>query len=155
MARVDWRQKKIWADPAVWAYLLFSFEGRISRLPFWVAAVLLNIAAWFADQAAFGFGGNPASAVVGLAFLYPSLALATKRGHDRGHSELYLLFFFLPAFLVSVLQVLGYVDDAGAMRPVLLTLGLWVLAAIIALVIDLGLMAGEPGENRYGPNPLD
>ena len=93
--------------------------------------------------------------MAGLAFLYPSLALATKRAHDRGHSELYLLFFFLPAFLVSVFQVLGYVDDVGSLRPVLMTLGIWVLVAIIALVIDLGLLPGEPGENRYGPNPLD
>ena len=155
MARVDWRQRRIWTDPAAWSYLLLSFEGRIPRLPFWVAAIALNVAAYFADQAAFGFGGNPASAVVGLAFLYPSLALATKRGHDRGHTELYLLFFFLPAFLVSVFQVLGYVDDAGPFRPVLMTLGIWVLVAIIALVVDLGLLPGEAGENRYGPNPLD
>jgi uncharacterized membrane protein YhaH (DUF805 family) len=37
---------------------------------------------------------------------------------------------------------------------VLFTLGVWVLAALIALVIDLGLMRGQEGPNRYGPDPL-
>lgn len=155
MAKVDWTQRRIWLQPAAWSYLLFSFDGRISRLPFWVAAIALNVAAYFGDRLAFDIGGNPASAVVGLAFLYPSLALAAKRTHDRGRSELYLLVFFLPAFLVSFLQVLGYLEDGGDMKPALVTLGIAVLASMIVLVIDLGLMPGEPGANRFGPNPLD
>lgn len=155
MAKVDWTQRQIWLQPAAWHYLLFSFEGRISRLPFWIAAVVLNIFAYVADRLAFDFGGNPASAVVGLAFLYPSLALAAKRGHDRGRSESYLLVFFLPAFLTSFLQVLGYMDEAGHMRAALVMLGIAVLAAMIVLVIDLGLLPGEPGTNRFGRNPLE
>lgn len=154
MARVDWTRRDIWLDPAAWNYLLLSFEGRIPRLPFWVAAVALNVGAFIGDRLAMGFGGNPAAAVMGLAFLYPSLALATKRAHDRGHSDIYLLFFFLPAFLVSLLQVLGYMDSRGPVGPVLSALGLWVLLALIVLVVDLGLMPGQEGTNRYGPDPL-
>ncbi|MBL8570760.1 MAG: DUF805 domain-containing protein [Phreatobacter sp.] len=154
MARIDWTDRQIWLEPGAWSYLFLSFEGRIPRLPFWGGAVVLNVFAYIGDRLAMDFGGHPAAAVVGLAFLYPSLALSIKRAHDRGHSDLYLLFFFLPAFLVSFLQVLGYMDSQGPMGPVLFILGLWVLAALIALVIDLGLMRGEEGSNRYGPDPL-
>jgi uncharacterized membrane protein YhaH (DUF805 family) len=154
VARIDWTNRTIWADPAAWSYLLLSFEGRIPRLPFWIAAVGLNIAAFLADRAAMAVGGNPAAAVVGLTFLYPSLALAIKRAHDRGHSDLYLLFLFLPAFLVSLLQVLGYLDSSGPVGPILSVLGLWVLVALIVLVIDLGLLRGQEGPNAHGPDPL-
>lgn len=154
MARFDWTSRKVWAVPAVWSYLLLSFEGRIPRLPFWIAAAALNVVAYLADRVALSLGGNPAAAVVGLAFLYPSLALAIKRAHDRGHSDLYLLFLFLPAFLVTVLQVLGYLDSSGPVGPVLSILGLWVLIALIVLVIDLGLLRGQEGPNDHGPDPL-
>lgn len=154
MARIDWTDRKVWLEPAAWSYLFLDFQGRIPRLPFWGAAVVLNVFAFIGDRLAMDVGGHPAAAVVGLVFLYPSLALAIKRAHDRGHSDLYLLFLFLPAFLVSLLQVLGYFDSTGPMGPVLSVLGLWVLVALIALVIDLGLMPGQEGANRHGPDPL-
>ncbi len=71
MARFDWTSRKVWAVPAVWSYLLLSFEGRIPRLPFWIAAAALNVVAYLADRVALTLGGNPAAAVVGLAFLIP------------------------------------------------------------------------------------
>ena len=151
---IDWTDRRVWLIPAAWSYLFASFEGRIPRLPFWIAALVLNVFAFIADRLAMEAGGHPAAAVVGLAFLYPSLALSIKRAHDRGRSDGYLLFFFLPAFLASFMQVLGYMDAQGPMGPVLVLLGLWVLAALITLVIDLGLMRGEEGPNRFGPDPL-
>ena len=66
MARFDWTSRKVWAVPAVWSYLLLSFEGRIPRLPFWIAAAALNVVAYLADRVALSLGGNPAAAVVGL-----------------------------------------------------------------------------------------
>lgn len=154
MARIDWTDRRIWLEPAAWSYLFLDFEGRIPRRPFWVAAVVLNVLAFAGDRLAMDFGGHPAAAVVGLVFLYPSLALAIKRAHDRGRSDLYLLFLFLPAFLVSLLQVLGYMNAQGPMGPLLSILGLWVLVALIVLVVDLGAMPGDPGANRYGPDPF-
>lgn len=154
LARIDWTDRRIWLVPAAWTYLFASFEGRIPRLPFWIAALALNVVAYLGDRLAMEIGGHPAAAVVGLAFLYPSLALSIKRAHDRGRSDAYLLFFFLPAFLASFMQVLGYMDAQGPMGTVLVLLGLWVLAALITLVIDLGLLPGQAGPNRFGPDPL-
>jgi uncharacterized membrane protein YhaH (DUF805 family) len=154
MARIDWTDRQIWLEPSAWSYLFLDFQGRIPRLPFWVAAVVLNVFAFIGDRLAMDFGGHPAAAVVGLAFLYPSLALSIKRAHDRGHSDLYLLFLFLPAFLVSLLQVMGHVNSQSPLAPLLMILGIWVLVALIVLVIDLGVMRGEEGPNHYGPDPL-
>lgn len=150
---IQWGRPSIWLRADVWAYLALSFDGRIPRKPFWIALIILNVASFFADAFAMRIGGNSASAVASLAFLYPLLALAAKRAHDRGRSELYLMFFFLPAFMASGLQVLGYTEDGGVLSPVLVVLGLWLLIAMIALLVDLGLMAGDPETNAWGPPP--
>ena len=58
--------------------------------------------------------------IVGLLFLYPSYALATKRWHDRGKSGWWSLIAFVP--------IIG---------------ALWML-------IELGFLGGDDGINDYG-----
>jgi uncharacterized membrane protein YhaH (DUF805 family) len=148
---INWSAPAVWTSPETWRYLCLSFDGRIPRLPFWIGTIAINIVGLAADSVATALGGYGLSAVVALALLYPALAVAAKRAHDRGRSETILIFFFLPAFLISLFQVLGYLEGGGPMGPVLGLLGVWLVAAMIWMLIDFGLMRGQPGSNAYGP----
>ncbi|WP_436642307.1 DUF805 domain-containing protein [Microbaculum sp. FT89] len=111
-----------------WNYLFTSFEGRISRQPFWIGAVLLWVINWVAAAILYGLFGegfaNILFTIVSLVLLYPSLAVGAKRWHDRDKSAWWLLIVLIPV--------------VGA---------LWYL-------IECGFLRGTEGENRYGPDPL-
>ncbi len=66
----------------------------------------------------------PLLAVIGLIALWPSLAVAAKRWHDRDKSGWWVLISFIP--------ILGFV---------------WTF-------IECGCMKGTEGDNRFGPDPL-
>ena len=89
------------------------------------------------------------SLVVGLAALALRIAPSVKRLHDRDKSGSWLwLYFGLPQVVV-VLATFGSVGDAT-----IGLLSLVVLALLIAVIVDLGALAGTPGPNRFGPDPL-
>lgn len=129
-----------------WKYLFTSFEGRISRKPFWLGLLVLMATQWIVGIllfAALGFslmhGADPVMSpgdmfllktfgvllplLVTLVFLYPSVAIYTKRWHDRGKSGWWMLIFFIP--------LLGFV---------------WFL-------VECGFLPGTEGPNRYGNDP--
>ena len=62
--------------------------------------------------------------MIALAILYPSLAVAAKRFHDRDKSGWWILILFIP--------IIGFI---------------WYL-------VELGFLPGTPGPNRFGPDPL-
>jgi uncharacterized membrane protein YhaH (DUF805 family) len=112
-----------------WNYLFTSFDGRISRQPFWIGTLVLWVASLvvsFVAVAIFGRGifGSLIQAVIALAILYPSLAVAAKRFHDRDKSGWWILILFIP--------IIGFI---------------WYL-------VELGFLPGTPGPNRFGPDPL-
>ncbi len=126
---------------------LFSFEGRMRRRDFWISMLIILVASWILRAIiglAFGpmyyagaAGGVPMMqmaamsgmwtglGIVWLILLWPWLAVAVKRAHDRGKSGIWVLLAFIP--------ILGW---------------LWCL-------IDLGILEGTPGPNEYGPSPKD
>ena len=112
-----------------WNYLLTSFEGRINRQPFWMATlvlVVINIIASVVITAVFGDSTLALllQFLVALALLYPSLAVAAKRWHDRDKSGWWTLIVLIP-----LVGPLGY-------------------------VIECGFLRGTDGPNRFGPDPL-
>jgi uncharacterized membrane protein YhaH (DUF805 family) len=133
-----------------WKNLYLSFDGRINRQPYWLGLLALMVVAWILEFAIFAaFGGsammavdpnNPdaaaaaASSAMGavaipltiliLALLWPSLAIYTKRWHDRDKSGWWSLIMFVP--------IIG---------------SLW-------MFIELGFLRGTEGPNRFGPDPL-
>ena len=130
-----------------WKYLFTSFEGRISRQPFWLSVLVLFIAQWVIMIVAgivFGFsmmGGmdptlDPEAAaaaamsgmtpiiIISLLFLYPALAIYTKRWHDRGKSGWWTLILLVP--------FIGFI---------------WFL-------VECGFLRGTEGPNQYGNDPL-
>lgn len=123
--------------------LLTSFEGRINRAKWWLGLLILVIVQWIIWYiVAMTMGVDLMTAndpvqmeqtmttigipvgIISLIFLYPTLALYTKRWHDRGKSGWWTLIILIP--------IIG---------------GIWAL-------IELGILRGTVGPNQYGPDPL-
>ena len=130
-----------------WKYLLTSFSGRINRQPFWLSILAMVVLQWvlmlvlgmFLGTSMMG-GMDPNMApeaaaamamqsmtpiiIISLLFLYPALAIYTKRWHDRDKSGWWSLIMFVP--------IIG---------------ALWFL-------IECGFLRGTDGPNRFGEDPL-
>jgi uncharacterized membrane protein YhaH (DUF805 family) len=137
-----------------WRYLLNSFDGRISRQPFWIAMVLVVGAEAAAHVVAQHLEGERLSAIVDLAFTYPEFAIAAKRGHDRNVPTWVPGLFFALGVLINLLIVMGVqvMDEQNAW--LFYGLALPVSLFGVAMLVDFGFRKGTPGPNRYGPDPL-
>lgn len=105
--------------------LFFSFRGRISRKPFWIAMLPLSIGyavadvmTESADESIEGLGY-----LVMIALIWPSLAVQIKRWHDRDKSGWW--------YLICMVPIIG---------------PFW-------LFIELGFLRGTSGANRYDLPP--
>src|SRR5437899_2597355 len=126
--------------------LFTSFEGRIGRQSWWLGLLALVIIEWvviFVLAMVFGVSLRPATdpnnpaamgamgagaagllGIIGLIFLWPALALYTKRWHDRDKSGWWTL--------IGLVPIIG---------------GIW-------LLVELGFLKGSSGSNRFGPDPV-
>jgi uncharacterized membrane protein YhaH (DUF805 family) len=112
--------------------LLFSFHGRINRLPYWVVALsLMGISV--ASQQLMGPYGPEHPMTVGPALItlvifivsvWIGLAVQIKRWHDRDKSGWWALMNLVP--------IVGQI---------------WVL-------VECGFLRGTEGDNRFGKDPL-
>jgi uncharacterized membrane protein YhaH (DUF805 family) len=127
-----------------------SFDGRIPRKTFWLAFLVMLIVSWILQLIVFSiFGVNMMAVdpnmtpeqqgmaamesmtamliplgIVLLLTLWPTLAMYTKRWHDRNKSGWWSLILFIP--------LIG---------------GIWML-------VELGFLRGTEGANTYGPDPI-
>jgi uncharacterized membrane protein YhaH (DUF805 family) len=98
--------------------------------------------------------------LVYLLLLFCGLAIITKRLHDRDRSAWWLLLFVFTPLVLNVvrLHMMGgpmQTDPMQAMHnPVILVLGLASLIIQIWAFIELYVLRGTVGENRFGPDPL-
>jgi uncharacterized membrane protein YhaH (DUF805 family) len=130
-----------------WGNLFTSFQGRISRQPFWLGVLALMIVQWVVmlvlgsvlgismmggmdasltpeQQMAQGMSGMVPLLIISLVFLYPALAIYAKRWHDRNKSGWWTLILIVP--------IIGFV---------------WFL-------VECGFLRGTEGSNDYGPDPI-
>jgi len=139
--------------------LLFSFQGSISRQPYWlttIAMIALALLIWsilaFSRGWVLPAGTGRLDAVKLLLvasyvpFLWIALAVGTKRLHDRGRSAWWLLPFYI---LPSILEGAG--GRAGSLGILFVLAS---LAITVWAVVELGFLRGTPGLNAYGPDPL-
>jgi uncharacterized membrane protein YhaH (DUF805 family) len=137
-----------------WAYLLNSFDGRISRKTFWIAMAAVTVAEIFGHLIAELIEGDRLSAIVDLAFTYPEFAIAVKRGHDRNMPLWLLIAFFGAGAFLDLLTVLQWAgtDDEPSMLSLAIAIPFTVFG--LALLVELGLRKGTTGPNQHGPDPL-
>ena len=106
---------------------LFSFEGRVTRLEYWMFYVPMIIGYIIVLIFAAVFGEEAAMIIfylLGLVFIWSVIAIQVKRWHDRDKSGWWILINFIP---------FG---------------GIWAL-------IENGFLRGTEGKNRFGEDLLE
>jgi uncharacterized membrane protein YhaH (DUF805 family) len=128
------------SERSEWAELFLSSNGRLARTPFLIAAAILLGAAVLYEAIA-GYTLHWLTGwVVYPALLFSGACVLSKRLHDRGRSGWWAL-LILVAFIAVWPQPEHFLD--------------FMFCLVIAwAVVELGVMGGEQGANRYGPNPL-
>lgn len=157
-----------------WGHLLFGFSGRINRAKYWlwillylIAAIIVGIVVYVISSPMAGstpIVGNIVQLAFTIAAFVSSLAVTTKRLHDRAKSAWWLLVYVLiPSILLGVgaaFAVYGYGMAAGGGDPGGMGMigGILVLACVpfyIWAFVDLLCLRGTIGPNQYGPDPLE
>jgi uncharacterized membrane protein YhaH (DUF805 family) len=151
--------------------LLFSFQGRINRTKFWLGFLIyfLVSVAWFSAGALFYLMWQRPDhetfwdvapfvlivAIIGLLVaLYWLLAVGTKRLHDRAKSGTWMIAFLLPAWVLNLSS--EFVDQSAIAGKYWISFVLLTAANAFLVwgLVELGLMRGMTGVNRYGDDPL-
>jgi len=140
-----------------WVNLFTSFEGRISRQPFWIAWAILiavDVTVWLVTQQ---FNDDRIDSVADLVMIYPQFAVCAKRGHDRNTPAWVVGAFFVLVAIFDLLVLGGWISGSNLARQTPLVTAIVIPIGIFALVliVDLGFRRGTVGPNRYGPDPLD
>jgi uncharacterized membrane protein YhaH (DUF805 family) len=114
-----------------WKYLFTSVDGRINRAKLWAGVgvlVLIGIVGMLIDYLlgtkSAAGGFGLISSIVTLVSIYLAICLYAKRWHDRGKSGWWTL--------IGLVPLIG---------------GIWML-------IELGILEGTRGSNRFGADPL-
>jgi len=119
-------------------WLLFSFNGRISRKTFWIFNGFVFLAG-----IVLGLITEPVNDINDLSsvhiffmfwMLWPNMAIQAKRWHDQDRSAMWMLFNLMPIF-----------------EPIM---GLLCMAGPLWAFIQNGIVPGTPGPNRFGTDPL-
>ena len=146
--------------------ILFSFGGRIGRRIYWQAILALIVAVLVLTVAPFLLNGEKAAVLmlaltsqfIWLLSLWPILAVGCKRLHDRNKNGWWLLVtWLLPFGLFSGGLSIALFDDPRTGRSGDFSTGLTlVLASLLPAlwgIVELGILPGTKGSNRYGDDP--
>lgn len=152
--------------------LLFSYQGRVNRLQYWVGSLGVGFVGVFAVFVAglMTFPGEGADrvelvrAAMGLVLScgviwsvmgWCAMALQVKRFHDRGQSGWLASLPMLPSLGIgytlatSVLSGSSPAQIFDAIQPYMLAL----MAINVFLFVNLGCLPGTAGPNKYGDPP--
>ena len=134
--------------------LPFSYQGRINRAKFWLAALIYFIVGIVvAIVALIPVLGQLVALVVNIAVMVSSVFVGIKRLHDRNKTGWWLLpYYFVPMILFGISFYLGYMADEAT--PLSMLTSLLGLAAMLWVFVDLGCLRGTIGPNQYGPDPV-
>ena len=130
--------------------LLFTYQGRLNRAPYWTAIAIYVVAMLIVAALAFLLALGSAFFVVLLVVYIPLMVsgvmVGIKRLHDRDRSGWWLALFYLLPLALNALS-----HGMGSFGFILSLVG---LAVSIWGIVELGFLRGTIGTNRYGPDPL-
>jgi uncharacterized membrane protein YhaH (DUF805 family) len=150
--------------------LLFTYTGRINRAKYWltllvylaITVLLIAIGLIMFGNSLLAVGDEETDEIVvgllsrGIGFtlivlvvyipmVVSGFMVGIKRLHDRDKSGWWLLVFYV---LPGVLNAIGETLAAGWIFSLAsFAISIWAL-------VELGLLRGTAGPNRYGPDPL-
>ncbi len=112
-----------------WTWFLFSFKGRVTRKQFWIFNLIIFIAGLLLGVLTGmpeKFGEFTKPQLMFMLWIFwPSLAVQAKRWHDINKSAWWLLLNTIP------------------------------IAGPIWALIENGFLPGTPGDNKFGPAPVE
>jgi uncharacterized membrane protein YhaH (DUF805 family) len=126
--------------PIDWRELFASPIGRCPRARFWFAAAAIFVVAVLYEAVAGSTAKLLTFWIVYPALLASAACVVSKRLHDRGRSGWW-------AALVLLGVVLIWRAPSSARLLMALPILIW-------SAVELALMQGEQGANRFGPSPL-
>lgn len=136
----------------------FSSKGRVRRLHFFIAWVVLNVMGKLLDAAVDQPGSSSVLYVFYAILVWPSVALMVQRAHDGGRSGIFVaqaLGLMLGSVFVLVVGA-GLLDEQSE-RSMLTILAAVLVGAIFLVGLVMTLIVyfapGNPEANEYGPNP--
>lgn len=140
-------------------YLFLSFDGRINRAKWWAGIVILiviNIVLGVIIAGIFGLStfGTILFTLIVLALFYPSYAVAAKRFQDRDKPGQTALYGLVPLLIASLLQNFGLAGTPEEPNALGWICSIVTLGVLIWFLVELGILKGTTGSNRYGPDPL-
>ena len=130
------------------------FSGRATRAEFWWWALFIAVVQIALVIIAIIIGGDVGIGLgvlfilFGLATLLPTLAAISRRLHDTGMSGWFQLMWYAILPLAGLVGIVAYL--------VFDWISYWALGAppgALIMAITFLSRQGQPGENRYGPDP--
>jgi uncharacterized membrane protein YhaH (DUF805 family) len=144
-----------------YAWLLFSFKGRINRARYLVVQLAL-LTFWLIVWLKFPFHSSSRWEalhwVVAIAMIWIGAATTVKRLHDRNRSGWWAVAIFIVNRLSYVYYGLFFglyfgVDISTAEELLLVMLAVALSLLQTWIVIELFFLIGTDGPNRFGPDP--
>ena len=146
----------------------FQYSDRASRSEYWwyvafTALLSMLIESYIAsgpNSISIKFGlyffvgpdAHPLQNLFSILVLPPFVAVLTRRMHDLGRPGYHALIVVV-GLIALILAVANYAR-LGLPHPAVIVLGVVVVALLLACII-IPAEKGQPGPNRYGPNPLE
>jgi uncharacterized membrane protein YhaH (DUF805 family) len=138
---------------------LFGASGRINRAKYWRSCITYSIVGLFAAFILLTAAGLAAplfvimAVIIFIPWLLWGLSITTERLHDRDKSAWWLVVFYLvPLLLDQFAKALSFTGAIGTILHYMLAL--LSLAIMIWGFVEIGLLRGTAGPNKYGPDPL-
>jgi uncharacterized membrane protein YhaH (DUF805 family) len=140
--------------------VFLSAQGRIDRRTFWIGYLILavfNVIVSLFAAALFGqmtFTTRLIYFLYILVMAYPAYAVAAKRFQDRGKNGALGAILVGISIFSSLLTLFKLNGEIGAPNMLGVIVGVATLPIVVWYLIELGILRGTVGDNRYGPDPV-